>query len=370
MKTTYRGIGVMSGTSMDALDLAWCTFTEEEKRYTFSLDLAEAIPIEPEWKARLIHLPSQSAEVFAKTHVYFGHWMGKTIRSFIDRHNLSPDFVAAHGQTIFHRPYKTYTVQIGDGETVVSYLPCPLVTNFRNKDVALGGEGAPLVPIGEKFLFPDHELFLNLGGISNLSYQGKAFDISPCNLLLNHIYTSRFPEHITDFDPEGNYARKGMLHTDLLEALDHLDFYSQPYPKSLGWEWVEEVVLPLIDQYNYPPEDILHTCTHHIAGQIAAAVHAVGAKSRKMLTTGGGRHNLFLVECLEKSLRPVDVTLDTGVSDEIVDFKEAIVFGFLGLRTLTGKTTTLSSVTGAKSDLVTGSIHLPPGGGFSLFRKS
>ncbi|MEZ4776871.1 MAG: anhydro-N-acetylmuramic acid kinase [Bacteroidia bacterium] len=368
--TTYRGIGAMSGTSMDALDLAYCTFTEENDRYTFSLDLAEALPIDPEWKARLLHLPAQNAEIFAKTHVYFGHWLGRSIREFIDRHNLTPDFVAAHGQTIFHRPYKNYTVQIGDGETLVSWLPCPLVTNFRNKDVARGGEGAPLVPLGEKYLFPDHQLFLNLGGFSNLTFQGKAFDVSPCNILLNHLYTTRYPQHATDYDPGGAMARSGVLQTELLDALDSLAFYSQPFPKSLGWEWVEEEALPVINAFDYPLADLLHTCTLHIARQIRLAVSLVGATGIKMLATGGGRHNQFLIECLEKELKALAVSLDSHVSDDIVDYKEAIVFAFLGLRTLTGKTTTLASVTGAKSDLVTGSIHLPANGGFSLFRKS
>lgn len=366
MKTFY-GIGAMTGTSMDALDLAYCRFDiSGEDQYAFSLEASAAIPIDPQWKARLLYLPQQSAEVFAKTHVYFGHWLGKAIREFIDNENLKPDFVAAHGQTIFHRPYKNYTVQIGDGESMVIHLPCPLVTNFRNKDVAMGGEGAPLVPMGEKYLLPDFKLFLNLGGFSNLSFGEIAFDISPCNILLNHLY-QQYPDRTTDYDPEGGLAAGGTLQHDLLEALNSLPFYHQPPPKSLGWEWVEEVVLPVIGNFEYALPDLLHTCTIHIAGQIAKAVRVAGAEGNTLLTTGGGRHNTFLMETLEKELAVLNVPLDQTITQEIIDFKEAIIFAFLGLRTLTGRSTTLSSVTGAEYDVVTGSIHLPPGGGFSFF---
>ena len=150
MKKFY-GIGVMTGTSMDALDLAYCRFDiTGEDQYNFSLEASAAIPMDPQWKARLLYLPQQSAEVFAKTHVYFGHWLGKAIREFIEKENLKPDFVAAHGQTIFHRPHKNYTVQIGDGESLVAHLPCPLVTNFRNKDVTMGGRRGTFSSHGRK----------------------------------------------------------------------------------------------------------------------------------------------------------------------------------------------------------------------------
>ena len=220
--------------------------------------------------------------------------------------------------------------------------------------------------MGEKYLLPDFRLFLNLGGFSNLSYGEIAFDISPCNILLNHLY-QQHPDRTTDYDPGGELARKGTIQKDLLDTLDRLPFYQQPPPKSLGWEWVEEVVLPVIRDVEYSLPDLLHTCTIHLVGQITKAVKLVGAEGNTLLTTGGGRHNTFLMERLEEELAMLNVPLDQTITQEIIDFKEAIIFAFLGLRTLTGRPTTLSSVTGAEYDVVTGSIHLPPRGGYSFF---
>lgn len=358
----------MSGTSMDGLDLACCTFTWEGDQYTFTLDQAETIPFDPRWKSRLLYLEEQSGEIFAKTHVYLGHFLGEHIRGFIDRHGLQPDFVAIHGQTIFHQPERNFTAQIGDGETVVSYLNCPLVSNFRNKDLALGGQGAPLIPLGEHHLFPAYRLFLNLGGFCNLTYGGTAFDVAPCNIVLNHVYRQRVDEGGgRDYDPGGTLAASGMLDGPLLKALDALPYYEQAPPKSLGWEWVQGDVLPILDDWLGRPQDFLHTFCVHVARQIAAAVRQTGAQDQPMLVTGGGRYHQFLMDRLQAELAPLGITIATDAPAGWVDFKEAIVFAFLGLRTLQGRPTTLASVTGARQDVVTGSIHLPPSGGWALF---
>lgn len=357
----------MSGTSLDGLDIAVCDFQVEGDQYTFELKEVGQVPFGDLWKSRLLNLPEQSAETYAKTHVYFGHWLGKTIRAFMDAKHVAPDFVSIHGQTIFHQPNKTFTAQIGDGETAVSYLPCPLVSNFRNKDVALGGEGAPLVPLGEKYLFPSHTLFLNLGGFSNIAYQDKAFDISSCNGILNHIFVRAFPEADTEYDPGGQVAASGELNADLLQKLDAIPFYQAAPPKSLGWEWVEREMLPVLQASNLPAEDLLHTLCVHSARQIAAAAKTVGAHGQTMFASGGGRHNHFFMACLEKELAELNIRLDDSIPDLWIDYKEAIVFAFLGLRTLLGKPTILDKATGARMASVTGSIHLPPEGGFSFF---
>ena len=366
-KKTYQGIGTMTGTSLDGMDIAVCTFTVEEDHYDFHLDLAGQVEFDETWKTRLKYLIDQSAEVYAKTHVYFGHWMGRELRAFIEANQLNPDFVAVHGQTIFHQPHKNFTSQIGDGETIVSYLNCPLVSNFRNKDVALGGEGAPLVPMGEKYLLRDHKLFLNLGGICNLAFEGIAFDITFCNLVLNLLYQRLAENPATDYDPEGQTARSGELNSELLQQLNSLPFFAKKPPKSLGWEWVEEEVLPIIKEFELPLADLLHTCCVHIAEQIAISAKQVGAQGEKMLITGGGKHNTFLLEQIEGKLSKVGIAIDQSISDDIIDYKEAIVFAFLGLRTLLGKPTTLASVTGAEYDVITGSVHLPGRGGYSFF---
>lgn len=360
MKKTYQGIGLMSGTSMDGLDIACCTFVEEGDAYTFTLDAVRQVDFGETWTTRLLCLIDQTAEVYAKTNVYFGHWMGEQIRDFIGDHNLQPDFVATHGQTIFHQPDKNFTAQIGDGESIVSYLPCPLVSNFRNKDVALGGEGAPLIPIVEKYLFPDYRLFLNLGGFSNMTFGPLAFDVSPCNIVLNHLYREYAPDAETDYDPEGQVAASGNIIPDLLDQLNAHPYFAQKAPKSLGWEWVLSEVMPVLATREEKAPDLMRTYVEHASHQIGRAVETLGARNEKMLITGGGMHNVFLMEKIAAAISQYAIEVDNSISTDIIDYKEAIGFAFLGLRTLTGKPTVMASVTGAEVEAVCGSIHLPP----------
>jgi anhydro-N-acetylmuramic acid kinase len=363
---SYLGIGLMSGTSMDGLDIACCRFEENGDMYRFELVASEQVAFPEIWKSRLTNLPDQTAEVYAKTHVYFGHWLGQTVRDFIRQQGLRPDFVAAHGQTIFHQPEKNFTAQIGDGETLAAYLECPVVSNFRNKDVALGGEGAPLVPLGEKYLFPDQQLFLNLGGFSNLSYIDVAFDVSPCNIVLNYLVGKIDHEPRLEYDPEGSIATSGQPDTELLQQLNQLPFFQKSPPKSLGWEWVESQVLPMLAQSDRSVADLLHTYCLHIADQIGVAVDIVQAADQEILVTGGGKHNRFLMKLIQDQLIPRRIKVNTHAAAALTDYKEAIIFAFLGLRVLTGKTTALKSVTGAPFDNLSGAIHLPPRGGIRM----
>ena len=359
----YTGIGLMSGTSLDGIDLAYCEFWEGEHGWRFELLGAETIGYDEQWYARLRCLDEQDALAFARTHVYYGHLLGRTLRSFIDRNELKPDFVASHGQTIFHQPDKNFTAQIGDGETIVSYLPCPLVTNFRNKDVAMGGQGAPLVPFGERHLFPDRQLFLNLGGIANLSFAGQAFDVVPCNMGLNWLAHLLDPAQVLDVD--GAAARSGQMDYGLYDALENLPFYQQTGPRSLGTEWFTAEILPLLTGSESPVEDKLKTFVLHIVSRITVALRDLHARNLPIVVTGGGAHNRYLIEELQKSLAGLGIKLDS-LPDAVVDFKEAIIFAFLGLQTLLGRPNALATVTGAKLDVCGGSIHLPAGGWGSM----
>lgn len=359
----YRGIGLMSGTSLDGADLAYCEFSEQEDHWSFELLAAETIPYDEQWYARLACLDDQSAEVFAKTNVYLGHYLGRIVADFIDRNELKPHFVASHGHTIFHQPAKNFTVQIGDGETMASYLNCPLVTNFRNKDVALQGQGAPLVPFGERFLFPEHKLFLNLGGIANLSHGQIAFDVTACNMALNWLTNSM--ESPLPYDDGGELARSGQLNGELYEALESLPFFQQPPPKSLGAEWFSSRVMPMIRNEDIPVEDRLHTFVFHIVSRITDALRRLKVRDCSLVVSGGGAHNTFLMEELGKSIAARGIEIES-LPKSVVDYKEALIFAFLGMFTLLGKPNIFSAVTGAKSDNLGGSIHLPPGG----FHKS
>ncbi len=364
----FVGIGTMTGTSMDGLDLVACRFQvselESPAQYKFDMLAQGHVPYDEKWRVRLDQLRYQPAEIFAKTHIYFGHWLGKSIQEFISAHQLQPDFVAVHGQTIFHQPDKNFTTQIGDGETIAAYLNCPVVTNFRNKNVALEGEGAPLIALGEQYLFPQYRLFLNLGGFSNVTFHQIAFDISPCNIILD--YFARAHNEDWNYDPEGQAAASGNLHPELFQALNQLPYYQQKPPKSLGWEWVEDNVLPLVLSYSEDIPDILHTCSKHIAHQIAIALDNLNAQHESILITGGGKHNHFLMTLLTEKFDHLSIRIAEDVPLSWTDYKEAIVFGFLALRVLTGKSTTLASVTGSTSDALCGAIHLPAVGGISL----
>lgn len=364
----YRGIGMMTGTSMDGADLAHCAFWEKDGQWEYELLASETVPLEESWLARLSYLEASDARTYARTHVYLGHYFGRMIAQFIEDKQLLPEFVATHGQTIFHQPEKNYTSQIGDGETIASYLTCPLVTNFRNKDVAVGGQGAPLVPFGEALLFPKHRLFMNLGGFANLTAlrPGKgpiAFDIAACNLALNWLAAHLDPP--LAYDSGGRIARSGKLDGELLEALNTLSFYRTPPPKSLGTEWLNAAVLPLIRNEDIPLEDRMHTYVVHLTYQLRRAVEKCGGKDEPILVTGGGVYNKFLMEKLKERLAPLKVDV-TPVSVEISDNKEAILFAFLGLNTLLGRPNILSSVTGAPYDVMGGSIHLPARGWIPL----
>ncbi len=352
----YKGIGLMSGTSLDGIDLAYCEFSEKEGNWRFELLAAETIAYDEQWYARLACLDEQDGLAYAKTNVYLGHHFGKTLKEFITRNELKPDFVASHGHTIFHQPEKNFTAQIGDGETIVAYLPCPLITNFRNKDVAMGGQGAPLVPFGEKFLFPDQKLFLNLGGISNLSFEGKAFDVSPCNMALNWLCSTLAPPLPYDFN--GELAQSGKMDYDLYAALEALPFYEKSGPKSLGMEWFNANVLPLISNDAIPVANRLRTFCLHIVSRLTVAFREIGAQNQKLVVSGGGAHNTFLMEELQKSIAPMGIEFE-HLNKDVIDFKEAIIFAFLGLQTVLGRPNILASVTGSKMDISGGSIHLP-----------
>jgi anhydro-N-acetylmuramic acid kinase len=356
----------MSGSSLDGLDIAYCRFThDKQSAWHFEILEAETIAFDARWHSRLSKVATQPAEALARTDIFFGHWLGEKTAEFIKRHNIAPQFVASHGQTIFHRPEKSFTYQIGDGESLAAYLDCPVVTNFRNKDLALGGHGAPLVPFGEKHLFSEYTYCLNLGGISNLSYRDTAFDVSPCNMVLNKLAQSLDPQ--ISYDPEGRIAASGALQPALFEALNAIPWYRTKPPRSLGAEWLTEHFFPVLDQFDFSVEDKLHTCTEHIAFQIGEVLRKLHVVPGKMLVTGGGFFNRFLRQRIQANCKPYDVSLEHEISHQLVQFKEALIFAFLGLMVLHGKPNINGMATGSKQAVLGGAIHLPAKGFRSFF---
>lgn len=353
----YRVIGIMSGSSMDGVDLAFCELAEHNGSWTYAIHAAETVPYEMKWRNRLSQLYKQTAMIYAKTDAYYGRYLGDLVNAFINKHRIHADFIASHGHTVFHSPSEGYTSQIGHGAFIHAATGLPVVSDFRTTDIAMGGQGAPLVPIGDKYLFGEYGFCLNLGGFANITANSNgtmhAFDIAPCNVVLNR--TARLLE--LQYDEDGNEAAKGILQPDLLNDLNAIEFYSQPWPKSLNREWINKVFWPVAKNYRIAPQDKLATLCEHIAMQIAESIRVIKqhyeVNNQKLLVTGGGAFNKFLVGRLREHC-----ALDTEVPDETtVNFKEALIFAFLGALRLQQKNNCLSSVTGAEEDNAGGAMY-------------
>jgi len=347
---------MMSGTSLDGVDLAFCLFTRDQDGcWSFRIEEAETIPYSDAWRTRLQRVDSGTAQELASTDSDLGYLMGNLAREFLHYHRLQPVVIASHGQTIFHQPQRGMTLQIGKGAIIAAVTGYPVVCDFRTADVVLGGQGAPLVPIGDKLLFPSFSHCLNLGGFSNISYDQRgiriAYDICPVNLVLNHLASL---EGLL-FDAAGALARSGSVIPELLESLNRLDYYQKPPPKSLGKEWVEEMVLPLLhpaSNIQHPASILLRTFIEHIAIQVGRNTGT--DPNQKVLVTGGGALNDFLIERIRAHTIPRVVIPDLLT----VEFKEALIFAFLGLLRWRNEINILSSVTGASRDSIGGAIFI------------
>lgn len=345
----FKVIGLMSGTSMDGVDIAFCRF-QFDHQWHFTISHAETIEYSSEWSQRLSNLMKSDSETLIRTDREYGKLLGKIISGFIQKNNVKPDLIASHGHTIFHQPQNGFTLQIGDGNVISAVTGLPVVFDFRSGDVALGGQGAPLVPIGDRLLFPEFDLCLNLGGIANISFEREdkriAFDICPANIPLNHLAALAGKP----YDKDGFLARKGKPINQLLNDLNRLEFYHTPPPKSLGREWIDREFFPILFAWDDSIEHKIRTVCEHIAVQIAAIVNPL--KKEKMLITGGGAKNKFLTELIASKVNAKVVVPE----EKIIDFKEALIFAFLGVLRWRNETNILSSVTGASRDSCGGII--------------
>lgn len=346
----FHVIGIMSGTSLDGLDLAYCIFQKQESKWTFDVVLGETIPYSDEWKLQLNEIGNKSALEFVKFDCELGHFIGRELQLFINKNKLKPDLVCSHGHTIFHQPNEGFTTQIGSGSVIRSYIGIPLVFDFRSLDVALNGQGAPLVPIGDELLFSDYDYCLNLGGISNVSYKHQekriAFDISPCNMALNYLANKlNLP-----YDKDGQVASLADIDISLYQELNSLDYYKIKGPKTLGREWFEESFMPELSLCSSSIHNKLRTVTEHIAFQITNSLSDL--PKGKLIITGGGALNSFLIKKMkEQTLHEVVIP-----HESIINYKEALIFAFLGLLKMRGETNSLASVTGARVNSSSGCI--------------
>ena len=350
MMKRYDCIGLMSGTSLDGLDLCSVTFEFHDDCWSFEINATETISYKKELRDKLATAENLSGFDLMLLSNEFGRFIGKSVLKFINKHNIKPLFIASHGHTIFHQPDKNITVQIGSGASIAAECGLPVISDFRSLDVALGGQGAPLVPIGDEMLFPSYDFCLNLGGFANLSTNidgvRMAYDICPVNIVMNH-FTRKVG---LEFDENGAIARTGSLSIELLDRLNTLDYYARSFPKSLGKEWVVDNILPLLEQSGYSMADMLRTFVEHVAMQISNCIK--GQKS--ILVTGGGAYNSYLLERLIYNSDSFFLIPD----DNTIQYKEALVFAFLGLLRYLETPNSLKSVTGASKNSIGGSIYL------------
>ncbi|PCE64823.1 anhydro-N-acetylmuramic acid kinase [Sediminicola luteus] len=351
-------LGLMSGTSLDGLDMALCEFRKEGDQWSYTLGPCQSISYDSGWQKKLAEAINYSALELGVLHNKYGTWLGEQVQNFKNQNTLKIDYVASHGHTIHHRPDLGYTCQIGSGQHLANACHLPTISDFRTQDVALGGQGAPLVPIGDRLLFEEHSFCLNLGGISNVSFEKNgeriAYDIGLANMPLN--YLSR--KIGLEYDKDGQLARQGKVIPALLEQLNALAYYQLPYPKSTGYEWFETEVIPLLENTEHSTEDLLHTCIAHITDQLAIDINTQATEAHhSLLVTGGGALNGYLMEALANKLNK-NIQLSQA-SLETIEYKEALIFAFMGALRLQNSPNCLSSVTGAKTDAIGGVLHWP-----------
>lgn len=342
----------MSGTSLDGIDLCYADFSFENQTWNFDIIAAETITYSSNWIKKLSQAPFLNGLELSLLNVEYGSFLAKTANTFCDKNKLTPYLIGSHGHTIFHQPEKNFTLQIGSGAEIATKTGIKTCCDFRTSDISFKGQGAPLVPIGDQLLFPNFDACLNIGGFCNISIKQNsltAFDISPANLVLNFL-----AEKVgLNYDKNGDLARSGKLDQELLNQFNKLDYYYKSPPKSLGREWVEKNINPILEKCTISIEDQLHTFCIHIAEQVAKST-SFNEVQTDILITGGGAKNKFLMECFQQNGVQVNIP-----NEQVIDFKEALIFAFLGLLRDLEITNTLSSVTGAKKDSIGGCIYLP-----------
>lgn len=360
----YRAIGLMSGSSLDGLDIVYTEIHENGGKWSYEILNADCYPYSAEWVNKLKNAISLDALSYQLLHTDYGHYLGEQVNRFIDAHQLhyKVALVASHGHTTFHVPGRKMTAQLGDGAAIAATTKLPVVSDLRAMDIALGGQGAPIVPIGEKLLLGDYNYFLNLGGIANISFNTGsdyiAFDICAANRVLNMLAA----EMGRPYDEGGQIAASGSLNQELLEKLNTLDYYKQAWPKSLANDFGTDIVFPIISEAKIETSDGLRTYTEHIAVQIKNAIGKLrglgaAAAGQKLLVTGGGAFNNFLTGRLADLLQEWQIEVVIP-GESLVQYKEALIMALIGVLRWREKTNVLSSVTGATRDSVGGAMWM------------
>ncbi|NER15665.1 anhydro-N-acetylmuramic acid kinase [Spongiivirga citrea] len=355
---TYSAIGLMSGTSLDGLDIVHCTLTENKSKWNYVIHHTKSISYDDSRRKQLKNAINFSATDLLKLHHKYGKWLGEQVDVFAKENKIKPDYVASHGHTIHHQPHNKFTFQIGYGQDLASACGIRTISDFRSADIAANGQGAPLVPIGDELFFGEYDFCLNLGGISNVSYKkdGKrlAYDIGIANMILNYIIQKTGKQ----YDDNGSVASSGVINRQLLDSLNNLDYYKQSKPKSTGYEWFLSDVIPILNRSNDSTANLLCTAVHHITQTVSHDIKELSNKpDNTILITGGGAFNGFLMQILSENLGN---SFQIEISNkQLIEFKEALVFALMGALRLENQPNCLASVTGAKANVSGGIIFNP-----------
>jgi len=352
MKETYRVTGLMSGSSMDGVDLACCDLVLEAGSWSYRILAARTFPYEADLRSKLEQACDWNLEEIHELDQELGIFYSRLLNGFHKKEKLKPDYISSHGHTILHDPGKGITLQAGNGMIMAAHTGITVINDFRKEDVAQGGQGAPLVPLGDKLLFSGYDGCLNLGGFANISYDNPgglriAYDLCPANMALNWVASLKGKA----YDRNGEMGSHGVIREDLLEQMNQLDFYRIKGPKSLGREWFLEQFLPILKQSRYPAEDLMSTLQEHLSLQISGGINGAGIGS--LLVTGGGALNGSLIQRIKTHTQ----ALLEIPEDSLIHFKEALIFALLGALRIRGEINCLSSVTGGRRDLSAGTIH-------------
>jgi anhydro-N-acetylmuramic acid kinase len=346
----YIVLGIMSGTSLDGLDLAICKFHNSRNKWNYELLKCKTVAYTDKLRKQLEKAPSLSGSGIINLDNDFGIYIARQSEEFIAETRLPVELICSHGHTVFHQPENGITFQVGNGGCIAAITGITTVSDFRRADVALGGQGAPLVPAGDELLFSEYDYCLNLGGFANISFQSGnkriAYDICPVNIILN-LLSQRIGKL---FDKDGLEGVSGKIYVKLLTKLNGLTFYKMQPPKSLSREWIDKEFLPVLDEADLPTSTKMRTVYEHIANQIASIPH----KNRTVFITGGGIHNKFLRDLIKQYCKANCII----PADDIIDYKEAIIFAFLGLLRIRNEINCFASVTGAIRDSCCGVVNI------------
>jgi len=349
-------LGLMSGSSLDGIDMALCSFSGLGESLQWKLIHSVHVPFEPKWKKLLQDLPGSSAYDLSLADYDFGNLLGASSKKYFS--DFKPDYIASHGHTIFHYPALKMTCQIGNGAVIASASGINTICDFRSMDIGYGGQGAPIVSLFDLDFFGGLDVLVNLGGIANLTVPDKnqtiAYDIGPCNQLLNYLAGSIGLE----YDQDGLLAAQGEIDQNLLKTLSGHSYFDRTFPKTLDNGYIFNEFVPILDKSKASVQDKLRTVVELIAKMLSREItmHLANHKTKAgVMFTGGGAKNTFLMETFRKKAVGFEM-IETD--DEMIDFKEAIMMAYLGYLRVKGKINVLSKVTGASKDSIGGSIYL------------